>query len=397
MVSTSAISRVSRALALCSVTAGILLPTRSGLALEDPPIKLVWSSPRQCPQAAEVTARIHELAGLRQEPERIAALTARGVIEPAGEQYQLTLLIQDGATTGSRSISSTSCQSLGDAAAVVLSLLVRQRRELGRGLSKEELKATGAMVSAAPATRSEPEPKPESATTGGSSPPSTTPPEDDAEASRNALTGQTAKPNPKRTNRDEQPPRPRNAAPVDDEHAWRLLVAAPAIQLDFETLPQTSLGLSLGLGIAHRSYRAFATVALFEAQDIQGSSSQQYDARFLNRSASGWFCKAWSSSILQAAPCAQVTINRVKASASGSGIATRSEDANWLSLGGGLLTSIRFTRTIGLFARATGRINVTRPEFLLADDRWGQRQLEHSIHRIPFGTLELALGGEWLF
>lgn len=357
-----------------SLLSGALLQTSPAHSIEDPPLKLVWTAPRHCPQPPDVTAQIRKLVGSVQGPERIAPLSGRGVIEAHGDQFHLTLMIQDGATTGMRSIASTSCKSLGDAAAVVLSLLIRQRRELGRALSGAEL--SGGQDPATPAPPSSEPPPDEGANSAPPNPPIPPPPA----APRAATPGDVT--------RDEQ----------TNSRRWRLLLAAPVMHLEYGTLPKLSAGVGLALGVVNPRWQFFASAALFAPQSLHVVGNRSYDARFLNRSAASWVCRTWNLPPFQFAPCVQLAMNLMGASTSAMDeIRSHSKTAAWLSVGGGLKTSLHINQWLGIFVRATGRLNLTRPDFLFVEEPASDNPTVQRIHRVSAGIVDLSFGGEWLF
>lgn len=371
----------------------LLLEANAGAAGQVPPLKLVWTAPRNCPQYAEVTTRIRELVGRAQERERVDSLTARGVIEPASNEFQLTLLIHDGATTGTRTITSASCQSLSDAAAVVLSLLIRQRRELGRALSNDELRGSDGIergtATDSPNLRIEPSsvsqpaaPEPAAPRTAASaaSPPAASLPA--AQTSNHEIDRDGPTPNKQSTGSSSAP-----------ERGWMLLLAAPALQLEFALLPEVSLGAGIALGMAHRRWQFFASAALFESQTKRVSERRAYDAMFVNRSVSAWACGIWDIAPFQLAPCAVVGLNHIEASTAsvgdGMSSSTRGVTLPWMGAGG--KAALQFNRTLALFVRTSVRVHFARPAFVFADALWGQQ----GIHRVSEGSLDLSLGCEW--
>lgn len=357
-----------------SLVLGTLLRTVPAHSIEELPFKLVWTAPRQCPQHPFVTAQIRKLVGSVQEPEPIAPLTGRGVIETHGDQFQLTLLIQDGATTGTRSITSTSCKSLGDAAAVVLSLLIRQRRELGRALSGAEL--SGGQD---PATSTDPaseQPPDEAANAPPPNPPIPPPPAAPRVATPNEVTrdGQT------------------------NSRRWRLLLAAPVMHLEYGTLPKLSAGVGLALGLVNGRWQFIASGALFAPQTLHVVGNRNYDASFLNRSAAGVVCRTWRQPPFELAPCVQLAMNLTGASTSAKdGIRSHSKTAAWLSAGGGLKASLHISQWLSVFVRATGRLNLTRPDFLFVEEPASDNPKVQRIHRVSAGIVDLSFGCEWLF
>jgi hypothetical protein len=370
-----AVSSTRRCLIGISTLVSILLHASVSPAAEDPPLKLVWTAPPNCPQQAQVSARIQELLGPAQEHKPIELLTARGLIVPTSEQFQLTLQIKDGATTGTRTITSTNCRSLSDAAAVVISLLVRQRRELGRALSDAEL------------NRGQGPGRDTAAENPGVDPGSASSPVTQPVAPPRAANGEVA--------RDEQAQNknPPKVLRLTHEPGWRLLLSAPVGQLELATLPKPSLGAGLALGIANGRWQFLVSGALYARQSKHVADRRDYDAEFLNRSVSVWACRVWQSAPFHVTPCFVAAMNNVEASTSVNALGMSSSGRTHFfpSTGLGVEGSVHFTRTLALFARSSGRLNFARPEFVFADELWGQQ----SIHRVSRGSLDLALGLAW--
>jgi hypothetical protein len=373
---------------------GILLSqTKNCPATEAAPLELAWGAPRQCPQHADVTAQIQKLVGDTRERERSHPLSARGVIEPSRGQFDLTLWIQDGKRIGIRSIESTSCQSLGDAAAVVLSLLIRQRRELGRELSNEEL--SGSSTLGVP-PGSNAQPNSQGAATPSSSPRATR----SASPTDRVTTSQAAAPR-EPVNRElirdvqaqETDPKGTSAKP-GSKRRWRMLLAVPSLHLEYGTLPKASGGAGAALGVTLDAWQVFASFAYFARQTSHVSGDQGYDARFRSRALAGWVCRTWEKKPFEIAPCAQLTLNIADASASGDEITSATRFGTWLSVGAGAKASLHLRREIALVARLMGRLALDRPEYLLEDDPSGQKSL---IHKVSIGALDLSIGCEWFF
>lgn len=393
------LTRLKLAVELVSAVTTLLLGTDCyAAASASAPVHLVWSAPRQCPQHGEVMSRIQKLLGasspLREE---LDPLDTRAGIEPFKGQFRLTLWIQDGATTGTRSITSTSCQSLGDAAAVVLSLLIRQRRELGRALSNEELSGRGELD----AGGGNPPENPAADAPGSTQPgANAAAPEDETTlASRDGAaatraTDPNANANRART-RDEQTKSRLSTAASDQAESgrrWKIFLAAPVAHLEFWTLPQANRGAGLALGLTYDDWYFFTSVGLFAAQRVHFGGARAFDAEFRSRSISGWVCRAWEKKPFRFAPCAVVAANSIEASASSERLASKSRTGTWLSAGGGALSSIHLGQLVAIAARAAGRLTLNRPEFVL-DGMWGEQQ----IHRAPAGSVEVTLGCDWFF
>jgi hypothetical protein len=406
---------LARRLALVGGAAlSILLQSQASPAAELAPLELAWWAPRQCPQHFDVMAQIQKLVGGAREREREQShpLSARGMIEPSKGQFDLTLWIQDGKRIGIRSIESTSCQSLGDAAAVVLSSLIRQRRELGRELSNEELSGSS-MPGVPPGSNAQPSSEGTTEPSSPSSSPEATPRNADATnpGTANSLlptkpetTAQSAEPpqaanNPRNRDEQTQDAIPETAsAKTRSERRWRILLAAPMTHLEFGTLPKVSGGAGVALGVTFDAWQAFASVAFYAGQTSHISSYPDfrgYDLEFRNhRSIAGWLCRSWETKPLRLAPCVVLARSTFDVSVSASRIDPVSgAGGSWWSPGVGAKAALSLTREIALACWAVGRFGIHRPEFLV-DDYGPRRQ---SLHHVAAVDFDASLGFDWFF
>jgi hypothetical protein len=87
------------------------------------PVGLDWTAPEGCPDREAVLAEVLKLAGAKAASAH--HLKARATIQPAeGTTWSLSLLTEIDGVTGERTLSSVSCQSLSDAAALMLALIL---------------------------------------------------------------------------------------------------------------------------------------------------------------------------------------------------------------------------------------------------------------------------------
>lgn len=94
------------------------------LALADEsPLELEWNAPPECPDGATVKSSVLRLAGVNARDSR--HLKARASIQPAaGTGWTLALTTELDGVAGERTLSGISCRSLGDAAVLVLALIL---------------------------------------------------------------------------------------------------------------------------------------------------------------------------------------------------------------------------------------------------------------------------------
>src|SRR5512142_1507105 len=187
----------------------------------DAPLELTWAAPRDCPQELEVQQQLRASVG-PPSGEQIGPFQADGTIEPSGDHYRLTLLIERGATHGTRVIESEDCRSLAKAATIVLALLVQKERALGRELS-------GSEISGQPELSLAPD------DTGTRGPAQTAPPSVEPQKPR-PLPLEAGSPSP-----------------------WHLLLRAPEGRIDFNALPRLGYGIGVSGGVAYQAWRGFIT------------------------------------------------------------------------------------------------------------------------------------------
>jgi hypothetical protein len=85
-------------------------------------LELTWDAPAECPDAQAVRARVLGFAGAAQAPRQVKA---KGTIRPADDTgLMLTLGTEFDGVSGERTLRGVSCDSLTDAAALVLAMIV---------------------------------------------------------------------------------------------------------------------------------------------------------------------------------------------------------------------------------------------------------------------------------
>ncbi len=315
----------------------VLVQSADCFAQQDQFLELEWDAPPNCPQPMEVKEQVRKLLGTQEGSELPSHLRAKGTVELASERYQLTLLVQVGTTKGTRVIASEDCNGLGKAAAVVLGLLIRKERKLGRELSAGELSLDF--------------PQPSTSTEASVSP--------SVEPSR---------------------------AP------WHLLVRIPIVQFDYWTLPDPSFGLGLAAGVAHAGWRVMASGSLWLSQTRKSAGVLPYEANYRRKSVEVLGCRAWLSAPFEVAPCALVALDVVNARASGDHLSSKSEGTTWASVGGGIVGFWHLSQSASLFLSATGRVMTHRPVFVVEGLMGADR-----AHAVPAGSLQTSIGGEWSF
>ena len=317
--------------------------------------ELEWESPIPCPQKREVDEQVRELLGVAPGSELPSHLQAKGVIEPVGERFQLSLSVRVAQTRGTRVIVSNECGSLGKAAAVVLGLLIRKERDLGRELSSGDLGNDFQSQQGQHETNS--------------NHPRTTEPQSAAPL-RSVEPGLELQ--------DESP-----------RHNF-LLLRGPSLVLDPFTLPDLNIGFGFAAGIRHFDWRLFATATLWLSEERTGREA--YRAQFARSSAELWGCRGWRWSHFEVAPCLLAAVDFISVHPTSQRLATTDQRVTMYSAGAGATGHLYLAPWLSLFVSATGRV-VMNPKSFIVQTVAGPEQ----THAIPVGAIQTSLGAEWLF
>jgi len=243
------------ALAFAAVIGTITRPGRA----EDAPIELTWRAPPGCPERAAVLARVQELLGSAAGSR--SALRAEASITQRNHDYQLVLVVRDGAEAGERVLVARRCEDLGGAAAVTLALLY-----------------SGSDVR-------------EPATTAMTSPTENATPTQSSEKAR-----ENPAPAPgDRRQRDDTPESdpgdPEAPAEAHSERALRVLVEAPLGTLSVGPLPSPALGVGAGVGLRTSVWSLRLLAQLSRSENLSVEHLPEYGARAQLASAGLWGCR----------------------------------------------------------------------------------------------------------
>lgn len=351
------------AMALSSTT------TRAG-AQPNRTFELTWQAPANCPQQLEVTEKIRVMLGAAPGLTLPSGLRSRGLVEIVDARYRLTLSVRVGETERSRVIAADNCSSLGKAAAVILSLLIRKENESGRELSDSDL--------------------------GGDF----THPTEPDDASKGENRGQTNQSDgTTKPSEPAQPAKPEESVTApsprpDPSHRrpWQLLLMAPTATVDYFTMPHVGVGVGIAAGVTSGGWRGFVTGTLWQTQQVTPGGVEAYKASFARKSLEGWGCRGWRSGDWEVSPCALVAMDVVSASASGDRLITKAHTLVLASAGAGLAGFWHLTEGLGLFLTATGRVALRRSEFVVE----GMLRPDQT-HTVPWATFVTSIGSEWFF
>lgn len=334
-------------------------PVPCDAAQEPYPLELTWDAPQSCPQLDEVEEQIRTLVSGLTDGHWQSSMRARGTIVGSGPRFELTLVIQQGQSSGRRVIASDDCDSLGKAAAVVLGLLIRKER-LGRDLSEREISG-----------------ETEQPTQSG------------AAASAAASPAPSVRP---------EPPQAKQSSPLavsttTPTEISSLILVAPNLVLDVGTLPGTGYGAGLGAGIAAERWRVFVTGNQWLSQSTRPFAEQLFQATFRRRSADVTGCFVWSlHRVFDAGPCAQFAVDLLSAEASGGRLLSNSETSVLFSVGAGLGAFWHFTPSTAIAFTAMGRLATRRPTFVL-ETPFGA----DGVYTVPSVSAGASLGLVWIF
>ena len=302
---------------------------------------LSWEAPAGCPQLDEVQARTRAIAGASVRREN--QLEAHGEITKAEGRFHLKLVVPDGKLVGQRNISSDSCQDLAGAAAVALGLLLRSETPL----TQSEL--GGAKKPSAPADTAQPP----------------------------ASTAPTA---------------PAPAAPtakLSAERRWRALLRLPVLVAEVGPLPDSSLGLSLGVGVGYEKWRALVGGQLWLNQTVHGTDLPQFGADVSRQTTTLSIGRGFGRGRWELGPSLTLALERITASGTGPNVTPSKQHALWLGVGADVEGVLYVFESLALFGGLGGRIETSRP--VIAIDGLGDVRQLRSL------ALHTAIGVECRF
>jgi hypothetical protein len=328
-----------------------LLPVSGFAQPEEVPLQFHWDAPPSCPGEAAVLERIRILSGFRPRELAESRLRAEAHVDILRDRFRLTLALHYGPADGTRVIESSSCDDLGGAAAVALSLLVRVERSSGAPLTEGDLHGSPGDAPSSPA---------------GPPPPVGPPGERMEEHARS--------------------PGPARAAPAAH---WQAFVQGPTLSADVGVLPQLSYGIGLAAGLRYGSLRVAVAGTLWRSQaittpDLPGPPGGEFERGTLALSG----CRGWWLDRFELAPCLRLTLDDVTARGTGGQVVPRTTETYWLSVGGELAWFWHLSRSVALVLSADGRFATSRPRFVI--DGLGE------VYEVAPGAGGAVLGCEWI-
>lgn len=321
-----------------------VVAVQSSTSVEAGPLRVSWSAPQGCPQAADALARVQALLGSEVASVLRHALEVRALVTLLDSgRYQLELEMREGADAGARTIDAATCQEAAQAGALVIALTIDP--QLFQRQDSEQRAASEPPTQPAP---------------GASATPPTTRP------ARKVATRAAASAPSSQASLGEPSDAPRG---VDERWArWRQLSfgAGVAGLVDGGTLPGLGAGLELGM---HGMWRALRTEVsgiwlpsrrgLVVGNEAVGGSFQLL-ALVLRECALGRG-EAWIGGA-----CVGLELGRLHAVAFGADD-NRSGDSTWLAPAFGVMGGYQAARGLLLRVRLELVVPLDRSEFIVVN------------------------------
>jgi hypothetical protein len=362
-------------LALCAP----LFATRLAFAQGPSSVELQWDAPARCPSQRAVMDRVRALAGSTSESR--GPIRAEAHVESAHDGrggLRLTLTVRYGQTTGTRVITSSSCEDLVGATAVAISLLLGTES----GATPDETMRVPASASGPPASGG-----PAGSGSGG---PASAVPASGARAPGVPASGAL----PSAANHTETAGAPKSGHTEGTPSApsarrWHIDVRAPALLVDVGSLPNAGFGFGAAAAFRYDAFRVALGGALWLSQTITSDDGPSPAGAGLDR----WSldlagCRAWPAGKIEVAPCVSLSLDDVSARGTGPQVNPVSVQTSWVSLGPEVLGSLRLTDYAALVLGVSARWAMSQPRFVVA----GLGEL----YQVSPVTAEALLGCDWI-
>lgn len=316
-------------------------------------LELRWSAPAECPDRAEVLARIRELAV--EWPPAGPPLRAAATIERSrAGRFVLALVVRSGDAVGEREIRGKTCNDVARAAAIHLALLLDAKGADQNRPSDAASAGDGQGASDAPSP---------------------------AEPPGNARELEIA-----RTPSPSIAEHPSDATETRRIRRW--LIQAPAGLLQLGVLPEPCFGIAAGLGVALGHWRLLAQARLWLPQDITAKDDFSVHAKVKRASFDARACFTFAWSTVELDPCLDVTVEHAWVRGSGSFVASRTARVTWIGVGAGAQARVHVFDGMSLLAGLDAQLEGNRSTITVRDfGTLGQLG--------PF-ALTLTLGSEWI-
>jgi hypothetical protein len=322
-------------------------------------------------------------------------LRAEGTVTRIDTRYRLELVVHVGEVTGTRSLTSKSCDDLAGAAAVEIALLVHsvETTAAPRRTDTEPLAAP-------PASGAEASPSTSGAQTAPTAP-STSAPSPDTRASTIERREPENKTETKTKTKDEaedETAREVPTAPIEEEpRSWHVLVQVPGVALGIGHLPSRSVGLGASLGLEYDRWQLQLHGRAWQGQSIAVSGFPGYVVDIDRMGASLWSCRESRFAWLGLSPCLAASVDRISGTGTGSGLVSTPQTKLGVSLGVGVQGRIHLASFLRLLATVAGEVELLRPEIVI--DQLGRlapgKQSTPPIYRFAPAALTATLSLEW--
>ena len=355
----------------------LLLFSGSSAAQGGAPVQLVWQAPANCPQAAQVRQKVHDLLGKSAREATPSRLRAEGRIEATGDRFRLTLDIHYDLVNATRVVDAVSCEDLGGVAAITLALLFRAEHSSGAPLTERDLGGASTAVGAQ-ARSGDTESRASNAETRATSSENRASSAESHVAAASSV-AEKREPNPQG--------RASESGEAQPSGGLRFTFRVPELRADVGVLPDPNFGLGLAAGLRHHAWRFLASGTFWLAQDHEAGPFLGYGAHFGRVSGELSACRGFRVSEFELAPCLLLSLDDVSARGTGVGISSTSPQTAWLSVGAGLQGLWSLSRGFGLVFGVSFRVPTSRPHFV--SEGIGE------IFQVGPVALGIVLGCEW--
>lgn len=359
-------------------------------------VDLRWEAPTGCPQEGEVRGRIQRILGSGRHD---SPLRAEGTVARIDTRYRLELVVHVGEVTGTRSLTSKSCDDLAGAAAVEIALLVHSVET-----TSAPRRADTEPLTAPPASGAEASPSTSSAQTAPTAPSASA-----ASPDTRASTIERKEPETKTKTKTETKAETENetktareapapAAPIEEEpRSWHVLVQVPGVALGIGHLPSRSVGVGASLGLEYDHWQLQLHGRAWQGQSIAVPGFPGYVVAIDRMGASLWTCRESRFAWFGLSPCLAASVDRISGTGTGSGLVSTPQTKLGLSLGAGVQGRIHLARFLRLLATVAGEVELLRPEIVI--DQLGRlvpgKQSTPPLYRFAPAALTATLSLEW--
>jgi hypothetical protein len=307
-------------------------------------------------------------------------------------RYRLELVVHVGEVTGTRSLTSKSCDDLAGAAAVEIALLVHsvETTSAPRRVDTEQ-------PTAPPASGAEASPSTSSAQTASTAPSAST---SAASPDTRASTIERKEPETKikaETETESVREAPAAAPIEEDPRNWHVLVQVPGVAVGIGHLPSRSVGIGASLGLEYDRWQLQLHGRAWRGQSIAVPGFPGYVVDIDRMGASLWSCRESRFAWFGLSPCLAASVDRISATGTGSGLVSTPQTKLGVSLGAGLQGRIHLASFLRLLATVAGEVELLRPEIVI--DQLGRlvpgKQSTPPIYRFAPAALTATLSLEW--